>query len=115
MRDNHLRAGPGGPAIPSLPDWTRKLLIGLFGLYVFELMVRATGLPIGRLTWSPWSEGFEIWQPFTRFFVQGDVFDVLLSFLVAFFLLPPLDSTFRRATGARRGCVRTGATLCRSG
>lgn len=95
-----MRQGAAGPQLqlPSLAPWMRNLLVGLFVLYVVELLAANAGLPVGALAWQPFGSGFEPWQPLTRFFVQGrSVFGVLLGLLVLYFLLPAVDAVLTRA------------------
>ncbi len=86
--------------MPSLEPWHRWLLGGLFGLYVLELVLANTPLPLYSLAWWPFEQGFGVWQPLTRFLVQGAdrrvVFNVLFSLVVLYFFLPAMESMFRR-------------------
>lgn len=94
-----MRPGAAGPQLqlPSLAPWMRNLIIALFALYVVELLATNAGLPVRALAWHPFGAGFEPWQPFTRFLVQGrGVFGVLLGLLVLYFLLPAVNSVMPR-------------------
>jgi len=99
-----MRPGAAGPQLqlPSLAPWMRNLIVGLFVLYVVELLAANAGLPVGALAWHPFGSGFEPWQPVTRFLVQGrGVFGVLLGLLVLYFLLPAVDSVLSRERTAK--------------
>lgn len=90
------RGQPTGPiALPPLEPWLRNLLVGLFGLYVVELILRNVGVPVYALAWAPFDKGFSVWQPATRFVVQGDdsgaAFSVLVGLLVLYFMLPAVE------------------------
>lgn len=94
-----MRQGAAGPQpqLPPLAPWMRNLLVGLFALYVVELLAANAGLPVQALAWHPFGSGFEPWQPFTRFLVQGrSVLGVLLGLLVLYFLLPAVDRLLTR-------------------
>lgn len=84
--------------LPPLSDFLRNLLIGLFVLYALELACRnILGLPVDALVWWPLGSGaFELWQPLSRYLVQGnDLLDVLLAALVLYFFLPAITDRFR--------------------
>lgn len=82
---------------PTLQGWMRNLLIGLFGLYALELILRNAGFPVYSLAWQPLESGFRPWQPLTRYLVQGEgVFGVLMGMLLIYFLLPSLWETVSR-------------------
>ncbi|HHO52683.1 MAG TPA: hypothetical protein ENK18_17875 [Deltaproteobacteria bacterium] len=90
-------------AIPTPEPWQRNLLIALFGAYVVELVLHNLGIPLYRfLPWYNWSGNFEIWQPLTRYLVQGAdrgaVVQVLLSLFVLYFFLPAMDTITDHAT-----------------
>ncbi len=93
-------------AIPTPTGWQRNLLIGLFVAYVVELVLHNLGVPLYQ--WLPWYSldgGFQVWQPLTRFLVQGAdrgaVTQVLLSLFVLFFFLPAMDTVTDRPTLGR--------------
>jgi len=93
-------------AIPTPTGWQRSLLIGLFVAYVVELILHNLGVPLySLLPWYPWDAGFQVWQPFTRFLVQGAhrgaVIQVLLSLFVLFFFLPAIETVTDRETLGR--------------
>lgn len=97
-----MSQGGAGPQLqlPMLLPWMRNVLVGLFALFVVELLARNAGFPVERLRWHAFGHGFELWQPLTRFFVQGGstgaVFNVLIGLLVLYFFLPGLDSMMPR-------------------
>lgn len=77
---------------PPMSPFTKNVLIGLFGLFIAELVARALGLPIDLLVWFPFnSGGFSPTQLLTRYFVQGAgsgaVTGVLLGLLILYFFL----------------------------
>jgi hypothetical protein len=90
-------------ALPALEPWHKTLLMVLFGAYVVELVLYNVGLPLYQ--WLPWYSlqgAFEVWQPLTRFVVQGAargaVFDVLIGLVVLYFFLPAMEMFLDRAT-----------------
>jgi hypothetical protein len=95
-----------------MTPFVQRVLTTLFGLYVAELFLGATGFNTTWLYWMPMGAGFGPWQVITRFAVQGgDVLSVLISLLMIFFLLPPLENALsqRQLTGAF-GAAAAGAT-----
>jgi hypothetical protein len=84
-------------ALPPLRPGVRNLLIALGALYVVELVLANfllpdRGLLYQWLAWLPspleplWSQ---LWQPLTKYLVQGPaVFNVLIGLLVLYFFLP---------------------------
>lgn len=107
-RDNYL------PRVTDDPV-TNRWVIGLFGLFVAELIAWNVGAPLDALRWWPIGSGaFRPWQLVTHVFVQGReaVVGVVLSLLVLTMLLPMLrqrfsDSTLLRAlaSGAAGGLL----------
>ncbi len=103
--------------LPTLERWHKWLLGGLFGLFVLELVVKNTGLPLYPwLAWWSFGAGFEPWQPITRFLVQGDdrnaVASVAFSLLLLYFFLPMMEALTDRRTLARAvGAGALGGTL----
>ena len=90
-------SGPTNAMTPQLEPWMQRILMGLFGLYVIELMASNIGLPVGALAWRPVGMGFSPHQLLTRFLVQGNsVFSVLISLLVLYFFLPAIDRLYAR-------------------
>ena len=84
--------------LPVLAPWMKQLLGGLFALYVLELVLRNMGVPVYLLEWRSFDAGFAVYQPFTRFLVQGRhaVLGVGLGLLVLYFLIPAILSMFSR-------------------
>jgi len=84
--------------LPTLEPWMKQLLGLLFGMYVLELVLRNTGMPVGQLEWHAFESGFAIYQPVSRYLVQGRsaVFSVMIGLLVLYFLLPGLLQMFSR-------------------
>ncbi|MCB9678589.1 MAG: hypothetical protein H6737_26035 [Alphaproteobacteria bacterium] len=78
--------------LPPLEPWMRNLLIGLFVLYVVELVLWNLGVPLGAMMLTSFGYGFQPWQVLTRFFVQGreNAANVLISIVVLYFVLPSL-------------------------
>lgn len=76
-----------------------RLLLGLFALYVAELVIQI-GLPeiYGWLAWQDFGAGFQPWQLLTRFFVQGPaaVLSVLFALLALYFFLPMMEGILPR-------------------
>lgn len=83
---------------PHLAPWMRNLLIGLFGLYIVELVLANLRVPVDLLRLFPIGGGFAPWQPFTRFLVQGReaAVGVLISLVVLYFFLPILPRLLDR-------------------
>jgi hypothetical protein len=93
----------------------RRLFAGLLILYAFELGARnIAGLGIDdALWWFPArADTFHVWQPVTRYFVQGnDVVGVLLSCLVLYFFGPFIEGRFTgRQLAEIGGAVVLGGT-----
>ena len=89
--------GPPNISLPPLPPTVRNVLIGAGVLYAIELFVNLS-VPtlVQSLAWLPFGHGFQIYQPFTRYLVQGaDPFSFLLSLLVLYFFLPLVLSQFK--------------------
>jgi hypothetical protein len=100
-------------ALPTLAPWHRWVLGTLFGLFVAELVLRNTGLPLYEwLPWRSFGAGFAPWQPVTRFVVQGpDVLGVAFALLLLYFFLPLMDELLsRRQLGAALGAAAVGGT-----
>lgn len=96
------------PSLPNLGRWHRWLLAGLFALYVAELIAWNTSLPLDRLIWWPFGQGFALWQPLTHYLIQGrSVLNVMVGLFVLYFMLPAVES----ALGTRRlgQCLASGA------
>ena len=96
-RHEQLRQRPHQRDDATTRAWMQRILMGLFGLYVIELMASNIGLPVGALAWRPVGMGFSPHQLLTRFLVQGNsVFSVLISLLVLYFFLPAIDQLYAR-------------------
>lgn len=92
--------------LPTLERWHRNLLVGLFAAYVLELVLHNAGVPL--YAWLPWfrmGDGFQPWQPLTRFLVQGAsreaVVGVLIWLFVLYFFLPALEAVLERKVWLR--------------
>ncbi|MBW2254721.1 MAG: hypothetical protein JRI25_09020 [Deltaproteobacteria bacterium] len=83
----------GGIELPPVTPLTRNVLVALFVLYVIELTAaNVLGLPTRALAWSGFGEGFALYQPFTRYLVQGNgVFGVVIAGVVLYFFLPIVE------------------------
>jgi len=86
-------------SMPPLAPWMRNLLAGLFGLYVVELILLNLGVPLERFFLYAIGGGFQPWQLFTRFLVQGrtNVVNVLISLVVLYLILPSLPRLMERS------------------
>lgn len=84
--------------MPTLAPWMKQTLIGLFALYVAELLGWALKLPLDALVWHPLGTGFNPVQMASRFLIQGpnNVFVVLVSLLMLYFFLPAMSQTVTR-------------------
>lgn len=92
------RAGSDVQVMMPTPErWHIGLLVGLFVLYVAELVLQ-NFFPIYEvLPWYGFGAGFEPWQLVTRFLVQGpSPFGVLLSLFVLYFFLPTIEGVVGR-------------------
>lgn len=84
---------------PPIAPWVRNLLLGLFGLYVLELVLGNLRIDLSPLYLLPWGQGFAPWQPLTRFLVQGGgngLFNVLVGLVVLYFALPMMERLLDR-------------------
>lgn len=99
------RSGPGGVqlALPALQPWLRNVLLVLLGAWVLEMvLVNFLAVPLYPvLGWTPSLSAPELgdlWQPVTKYLVQGpQPFAVLLNLLMVYFFLPyTLDRFVRR-------------------
>lgn len=79
------------------PDgWQRNLLIGLFAVYVLELVCESNGIQLrSLLQWGELSGSGLLaapWQPFSRYLVQGaNVVNVVIQLLVLYLALPTMN------------------------
>jgi len=85
--------GMGGVGFTPL---SKSVLIALFAMYVLQqLAERWLGLPVFQtFAWWPFGLGFQPWQPFTAFALNGDVMRAFFDWLFLFFLLPPVEQMF---------------------
>lgn len=90
----------GIPGLNLGDNWTpltRNVLVGLFAIYVVQLLVGDAVL--AWLAWQPFGAGFAPWQVFTAFLLSGPTpITALLDWLILFFLLAPLDAMLGRRT-----------------
>jgi len=99
-----------------MSSFTKRTLFGLFGLFIFELVVRRAGAPVDLLVWYPFSSVFSPHQLVTRFFVQGAgsgaVTRVLIGLLVLYFFLDQVrGSLSERQFAEALGAVAVGSTV----
>lgn len=84
---------------PPIAPWMRNVLVGLFGLYVVELVLANLRIDLSVFYLLPVGGGFAPWQPFTRFLVQGGgqaLFNVIIGLVVLYFALPLLERLLDR-------------------
>lgn len=103
--------------LPPLLPWVRNLLLGLFGLYVLEIIARSySGLSVDQLAWAPLGHGFRVWQLATHYLVQGAssqaAMRLVFGLLILYFFLPAITQVLSRqvlvrgmAAGAVGGLV----------
>lgn len=86
--------------LPPLSPKVRNVLIGALALFVAELVLNLVNPSIVRsLAWQPFGNGFQWYQPFTRYLVQGaQPISFILSLLVLYFFLPMIFEKYRRGT-----------------
>ena len=97
MRASRGHGGGQQFGLPPLSARVRNLFIALVGLYAVELALRnVVGAPIDALVWLPFrSTDFALYQPLTRYFIQGNsVISVLIGVVVLYFFLPQLESSY---------------------
>lgn len=86
-----------GVGLPPVAPWLRNLLLGLFLLYVAELVLLNVGLPVYTLAWQDFGGGFAVWQPLTHWLVQGPRVDgVAFALLAIYFFLPGIADRLGR-------------------
>jgi len=114
------RRGPSGPGFsipwPSTP--VRAVIIGMIVLYVVEMFLANLVLPssLSPYLWLAWTPSLDVtllWQPLTKYFVQGrDPFGVLLSLMVVWFFLPwAIDRFTLRDLGVAAASVVLGCVV----
>ena len=100
--------------LPPVSAWVRNLVIGLFALFVVEVLVsNVWGGLYATLAWSVHGP-IRPWQPFTRYLVQGSasVINVVFALLAMYFILPTLDNALgRRALSHAAAAALAGGTL----
>ena len=96
MHGPRTTAGGGGFQLPPVTPFLRNLLVGLFVLYAVELIARnMLRVPIDILAWHGFGAGFQIFQPATRYLVQGNaVLGVVIGALVLYFFLPTIQRMY---------------------
>jgi hypothetical protein len=84
--------------MPTPERWHVRLLIGLFVLYVVELVAHIWLPALYQwLAWLEFGAGFQPWQLVTRFLVQGPgVIGVLFGLFVLYFFLPTIEGVIGR-------------------
>ena len=95
------------------------VLIALVSVYVLQLLAESwLGLPVIRtLAWMPFGAGFEPWQPFTAFLLNGSPTRAFFDWLFIFFILPAVEPIFTReqlkrfAVFSYLGCIVFGFSL----
>lgn len=98
---------------------SKTVLMALVGLYVVQLLAESwIGLPvIATFAWLPFGAGFEPWQPFTAFFLNGSPTRAFFDWLFIFFILPAVEPLFTREQLKRfagftyLGCIVFGFAL----
>ncbi len=85
----------GGLYFPPPSPLTKRLLFGLVGLYVVEVVVGSIlGVNLVPLLWLSLENGFQPWQVLTRWFLQRDIMGLLTSAAAIYFILPALRRSF---------------------
>ena len=88
-----MRMSGGGLQFTPL---TKLLLIVLIGLFMVQKILESwLGFPmLATFGWRPFGQGFEPWQPFTAFFLNGSVMRAFFDWLFLFFILPAVEPMF---------------------
>jgi hypothetical protein len=88
--------GPPQYALPPLSPVVRNILIGACALFVLELVLNLVQPElVASLAWYPLGNGFMLFQPLTRYLVQGpQPLGFLLSLMVLYFFLPMVFDQF---------------------
>ncbi len=100
--------------LPPMENWLRNLLVALLAFWVTELVAtNFLRLPTFGLAWFSFERGFQPWQIFTRYLIQGsDVSAFLFSALALYFTLPTLEQMLtRRQLGELAGSVVVGGSI----
>ena len=105
-----MRRGGGGITTTPL---TKRLLTALLGIYILQqILENWVGLPVmASLGWRPFNGGFQPWQPFTAFFLNGDVLRAFFDWLFLFFILPAVESMFSRTRLRQFAMVTYGGSI----
>ncbi len=84
--------GPAGPALPYLDPWMKRLLAGLAGLFVAEILAGLVGVYLHPLYYTGRDFLAAPWTLLTRLPFQGPqaVVSTALDLLVLYFFLPAL-------------------------
>ena len=92
MRRGMTSAGGG----ISFTPLTKLLLSLLVGMYIVQQLLDSwLGFPmLETFGWRPFGMGFQPWQPFTAFFLNGDVTRAFFDWLFLFFILPAVEPMF---------------------
>lgn len=102
---------------------TKLVLSCLLGVYVVQQLAQNwLGLPImSTFAWLPFGQGFQPWQPFTAFLLNGEVTQAFFNWLFLFFILPAVEPIFstkrltRFAISTYLGSIVLGFVLLLSG
>ncbi len=88
-----MRMSGGGISFTPL---TKLLLTILVGLYITQQVLETwLGFPmLATFGWRPFGQGFQPWQPFTAFFLNGAVTRAFFDWLFLFFILPAIEPLF---------------------
>ena len=94
MRQGMRMAGGGLQFTPL----SKLLLSILIGLYITQQVLESwLGFPmLATFGWLPFGQGFQPWQPFTAFFLNGAVGRAFFDWLFLFFILPAVEPMFTR-------------------
>ena len=88
-----MRMSGGGLQFTPL---TKMLLIVLIGIFIVQKVLESwLGFPmLATFGWLPFGQGFQPWQPFTAFFLNGGVTRAFFDWLFLFFILPAVEPMF---------------------
>lgn len=93
----------GLPGLDLGSNWTpltRNVIVALFAIYVVQLLT--SPMLVDLFAWQPFGQGFQAWQVATAFLLGGPTpISAILSWMVLFFLLAPMDAIL-----GRRGLVQ---------
>ncbi|MES2639334.1 MAG: hypothetical protein V4850_07610 [Myxococcota bacterium] len=87
----------GLPGLDLGSNWTpltRNVIVTLFAIYVIQLL--SGGVVETLFAWQPFGGGFRPWQVVTSFLLGPSPFSAVLSWLVLFFVLAPVDNLLGR-------------------